>query len=755
MINISRRTFLKGIAAASVAAGSGFYIYPDREALAASDSPEIIKYTHCVMCNHGPKCGVKVIIKDNKVYRIEKRENYNNNLLCAKGLSSVQELYEPNRLLHPMKRTTPKGSEDPGWQQITWDEALAEIAKKLNKVKADYGAEKVMFMTGDPKEPRSAVQRLAFTFGSPNMGTESSTCYKGTELSMKLLYGPEWYTASSLATGAGPTPGATKLCIIWGNNPPWSGPFSYNGLRTAKEGGTVKFIVIDPRVTPTVHAFADMHLQLRPGTDGALALGFANYLIQEGKYDKEFVANWVHGFEEYAEYAKQFTPAKVAEITQIPEKTFLEAAKMIADAGSPITIKSSAAFPHHTNAVNNYRAIMSLIPLTGSLDVPGGHSIVNEPLKFDEWAGTFEFARSGDLLPQLDHLRVDRKYFPVWADTDQQGSVQLNAIPEYVETGAIRAAVMFGSNAMMWPQSQEYQKAFEKMDFAVAIDFYIRPWTHDYVDMVLPAAMSFERMAPLTVFGRKIFLREPVVPPLGEARSDWRICCDIGTALGYGDQFWGGGEKAEEECIREVLRTLGAGITLEDLRKAHPEGVAIPMKGKPQSKKYQLGLLRPDGQPGFTTPTGKVEFTSELLLKYGYDPLPVYKEPVYSPVSTPELLEKYPLIMCSGSRVPIYTHSKERELPWLNQFMREPIVRIDPETAKARGINNGDRVILSSPMGQEIALKAEITNILLPGMIDIFHGWEKANVNLLISRDFDPISGFPPFREGLCQVRKA
>ncbi len=203
--------------------------------------------------------------------------------------------------------------------------------------------------------------------------------------------------------------------------------------------------------------------------------------------------------------------------------------------------------------MNNYRAIMSLVPLTGSLDVAGGLKIADEPLNFDEWQMTFDFARSNDLLPKLDHLRVDREYFPVWADTDQQGILQLNRIPEYVETGAIRACVMFGGNAMMWPQSHLYQEAFQKMDFCVAADFYIRPWTHNYVDMVLPAAMSWERSCPLTVFGRKIFLREPAVAPAGEARPDYRICCDIGTALGYSEEFWGGGEKSEENCIRESI----------------------------------------------------------------------------------------------------------------------------------------------------------------------------------------------------------
>ena len=761
MANISRRTFLKGVAAsgAGIAIAGNMigsqYIYPDYEALAASTAPEEVKYSHCVMCNHGPKCGMKLILKEGKILRVEKREGYPNNILCAKGISSLQEIYDPNRLLYPHKRTTPKGSSDPKWERITWEEALETIATKFNQIKKDYGAEKVLFMTGDPKEPRSALQRLAFTFGSPNMGTESSTCYKGTELSAKLTYGTEWFTAKSLAMGGGPAPGKTSVAFIWSNNPAWSAPFSFNGMRNGKGSGT-KYIVVDPRVTPTVEQMADIHLQLRPGTDGALALCFGNYLIENDAYDKEFIEKWAHGFEEYKEYVKEFTIEKTAEICDLPIDRLTAACEMLANRTGPIVVKGSAAAPHHTNAVNDYRARLLLLPLTGSVDVPGGNTIPSEQLPFDEWAGTFEFARSGDLLPKLDHLRVDREYFPVWADTDQQGSVQLNKIPEYVKTGAIKACLMLGGNAMMWPQSQEYQQAFQDMEFVAAADFHIRPWTHNYVDMILPAAVSFERIAPLTVFGRNLFLKEKVVEPLGEARPDYQICCDIGVALGYEKEFWGGGPDSEENCLREVINTANLGVTYDDLKAAIPNPVAIPMKGEQQFKKYELGLLRPDGKPGFTSPTGKVEFTSEILREHGFDPLPIFKEPVLSPVSTPDVFKEFPLIMNSGNRVPIYTHSKERDVPWLRDIMPEPIIRLSKKDADDRGLVEGDMVKITSPVYKEgIVAQLEVTNIVKPGVIDMFHGWAKANINLLIARDFDPISGFPPFKEGLCQVEKA
>ncbi|MDR2530953.1 MAG: molybdopterin-dependent oxidoreductase, partial [Oscillospiraceae bacterium] len=547
------------------------------------------------------------------------------------------------------------------------------------------------------------------------------------------------------------------VCIIWGNNPAASAGWSVDRMKTTKEFGSVKYIVVDPKITNTVENFADVHIQLRPGTDGALALFFADQIIKSGNYDKDFVENWAHGFEEYALLAAEYSAEKTAEICGVAAETLLQAARLLTERTKPITIKSSAAQPHHTNGTNNYRAMMLLIPLTGSLDVEGGHAIANDVLDVDLSGSSYSFAKL-DLYPAIRHLRVDTPYHPLWDAVDIDGNIQINSLPEYVKTGAIRAAILFGGNAMMWAQSHEYQEALKNMDFAVAVDFRDNPWTHDYVDILLPAAMSYERSAPLTVNGRKIFLREPAIAPRGEARSDYRICCDLGTALGYGEVFFGGGENAEEGCLRETLRTLGGAktFTLEELRKASPDGLVIPIRGGPKYKKWELGLLRKDGKPGFETPSGKVEFVSELLREHGLDPRPVYVEPVYSPISTPEIAERFPLVMVAGSRVPYYSNAKHRELPWLRRFEPEPIVKLNPVDAEARGLRDGDRVRVTAPVNSDgIVVKLEVSRIIKPGVIDILHGWEHANANELITRDFDPISGFVPFREGLCEVRKA
>ncbi len=737
---ISRRAFAKaaavGVGASAVAGGFEF-LWPE-SAFADEDSPVEERFSYCDMCNHSPKCGITAHVRENKIVRIESRtDGYPNDPLCAKGLASIQQMYDPNRLLYPMKRTNPvKGiDEDPGWEQISWDEAYDTIAAKMQECKGSYGPDSVFFYCGDPKEPRGAVNRLANLFGSTTYGNESSTCAYATIIAGQLAYGIG-------GMGTNPT-AASKSCLIWSLNPAWSLPNRFGKLVDLKKNGT-KFVVVDPRVTPTVEALADVHLQPRPGTDGALALGMANCMIENGWYDQEFCETWGHGWEEFKEYVKDFTLEKTEEITWVPAEKIKAAAEIWGTGKPGAPIYSASPVVHHTNGGYNQMAICLVAAMQGALDMEGGLT-VGGGLPFDLFAATAQFTRE-DLYEEIKGNRYDLEDFPIWAKYVKQ--MQTNRFPEYVADGKIKM-MMWGGNALMWPQSPLYQEAIGSLEFAAAADYFYRPWTHNFCDIILPAAMCMERMAPLSVFGRKIYLREPVVAPQGEAREDWQIAMELGCRLGFEEECFGGNVEA---CIEEVLATSGCGVTLQDLRE-HPEGVVVPPAGETQYKKYETGGIRKDGQPGFNTPTGKVEFVSEVLREAGFNGLPLWNEPVHSPVSTPEEFERYPLILNTGSRVPMYTHTKERNIPWLNQFMPEPIVRLNPVDAEERGLVDGDRARIFNDLG-EIEMVVEVTNLVLPGCVDMFHGWVGANVNLLVSRDFDPITGYPPFKEGLCQVEK-
>ena len=739
---MSRRGFVAGAAVAGAAIGmgisdGGFNFFHPKSAFADENAPIEEKYSYCDMCNHVPKCGIACSVQDGKIVRVASREKYPTSPLCAKGIASLQELYDPHRVLKPMKRTNAKGTGSPEWTDISWEEAYATIAEKLNAIKAQHGPDAVLFYCGDPKEPRGAMQRLATLFGSTSYGTESSLCAAASWMCANMVFGQN-------SMGQDPTD-ATKSAIIWSLNPAWSQPNRFNGLMSAKERG-VKFVVVDPRITPTVSGLADVHLQLRPGTDGALAAGFINQLIVQDLCDKDFIDNWTHGFDELKAYVADFSPEKVEEITWVPADKLVEAAKLIGENAPSTLVTSSKAGCHATNVGHFQRAVFMIPALLGSLDVAGGLPL-GPGLPFDYAASTKAFQLENVYEEQgYQQRRLDLKDFPVWAKYYKM--MQTELLPEYVADGKIRAGVLLGVNSMMWPNTPMYQEAIKNMEFTVAIDYYMRPWTHDFVDMLLPSAMCYERTAALAIFGRKIFLREPVVAPMGESREDWQIILEIGCALGYQTECFGGSVDA---ALEELLRTADIGVSLADLR-ANPNGLDVPGPA-PEERKYASGKLRKDGQPGFNTATGKVELVSTVLEGLGFDGLPIYEEPVHSPYSGKAEDAAYPLVLNTGSRVPYYTHSKLRDLPWLNQFMPDPIVRMNVKDAEPRGLADGVKVKVFNWQG-EIEMNVEVTNMVMPGVVDIFHGWAQADVNKLTTRDFDPITGFPPFSSGLCEVAK-
>ena len=690
---------------------------------------EVAGYTFCDACNEGVLCGIKFFKKGAIVTHIESWPENPHSVLCSKAYATLQRLYNPKRLKYPMKRTNPKGSPDPGFVRISWDEAYDTIVGHLNRIKKEHSPHSVFFYVGDPKEPRAAVLRLAATYGSVNYGTESSTACRMAGLMAELLtYGfPCLGNLPSKETG---------VMLIWGTNPAHSGvPFMcYGHLADAKERG-VKFIVVDPRNTPTA-SLADIHLRNRPATTAALAAGMMHVTFKEELHDKEFCDKWIHGIEELKDYVKEFTPEKVEEITWVPAKKIIDAARLYAT-NAPGGIMVGHATQHDTNAVNNHRSILMVPAVCGYIDIPGGIMVPTNPPLMDMLPPKFSLTEK---MKQMKAHRLDLKVFPAW--TEKIVDVQTNHLVEWIKEGKVKAFLGWGFNAMIWPQTHEYQQAIERLEFSMAVDYFYRPWTHYYVDLVLPAAMNYERLAPISVKGRKVFGRTPI-KPVGECKEDWQIALEIGTRLGYPDIFFNGDVEAACNDILKMWK-----LNYDDLRKNQVTGVVIPAKGPELYRKYETGKMRKDGKPGFMTPSGKIEAVSLDLKKHGYPALPEYKEPM-------QVTPGYPLILVSGSRIPYITHSKWREdAPWLLELQREPLLTINPKDAAKRDIYRGDYVFLKSAYGQ-IRVKAKPTLMVPAGVVFMMHGWANANVNELIPRKFDPISGFPPYKETPCLVVKA
>lgn len=689
----------------------------------ASTEPEVIKNGICYMCT--TRCPTRIHLVNGKATQIDVVDP-NVADLCPRGRAQLDFVYHPERLQTPLKRTGRRF--EGAFVPISWDEALDTVAKQFLKVKTEYGPESVVFWIAYTKEPRPYFHRLTHAFGSPNYCTESSNCFSAQWLAAVLTYGKDygyWQGQSNIVSTA------TKCKLVWSSSIEQSLPVVWDHHLHAKEKG-LKLIVVDPCRT-TIASMADIHLQLRPGTDGALALGMINVIINEKLYDKEFVEKWTVGFDDLKKLVQEYTPKKVEEISWVPAAKIKKAAIVYATEKPAQIGMSGNSTTHHYNGVQNHRAIILLPALTGNVEVPGGNrwtpdSIPTNDITLHDRVAT---------MPQ--GLGADR--FPIW--TSMYKEMESNVLAERIESGKpypIKAIFGAGLHPAYFPNSNRLAESLKKLDFIAVTDYFHTAGTR-LADIVLPISSWLERHILITNPGSATLI-EPAIEPVGQTWPEWKIYFELAKRLGLGDEFWNGDLEA---CFNYILQP--SGITVDDLVRQPDGTVKRPVPSRP-AKYYE--------QAGFQTPSGKVEICSSILAKHGHDPLPVYKEPAESPVSKPQLADSYPLVLTTGARMLPFTHSQFRNIPQLRQLMPDPLVDINPVDADVRGIKSGDIVMIVSPRGS-IMMKAHVTDTILPGVVSLPHHWPgEANVNTLIDdKNLDPISGFAPFKSSLCQVGKA
>jgi len=403
---------------------------------------------------------------------------------------------------------------------------------------------------------------------------------------------------------------------------------------------------------------------------------------------------------------------------------------------------------YSNSGVQAIRAVLTLFALAGHLDVPGGIGLAMAN-------SHFPVNRSCN-QPNVNLDRaVGVEKFPIYTLYRHEPHAS-RLVPSVLEGDPypIRGLIIHGSHLLTaWPQVPVWRAALEKLDFLVCID---RTLTADaaYADVVLPATTMFEIESYMT-YGPVFRLREKLIEPVGEARNDYLIMAELARRLGYGHLY----PQSEEQVIRFVLE--GSGFTLKDVREAGG-WVKIPTPMM-EYKKWEKGGLRPDGQPGFDTPTGKFEIWSTVLEEYGYEPLPKYTEPSEGPRSTPELLDGFPLVFNSGARPHTDFHSQHHGVPGLMKDHPEPTVEINSLDAEARGIQSGDLVEVRTVRGA-VPFRARVTDDIVKGAMECNQGggtpvgpkaWQEWNVNKLTDNDnFDEVSGFPVYKALLCDVAK-
>jgi len=671
--------------------------------------------------------------------------------ICKLGQHSPEIVYSANRLLHPLRRKGPRGTFD--FERITWEEAFREITRRLESIKEEWGPESAAIYTGrgsfelamcDVFQPKgiavSSASSVLFPFGSPNTMGVGALCYVSY-----AMIAPHVTMGGMLIDMFSDIENA-ELIVVWGANPATdSPPLDLKRIQEAVDRGA-EVVVIDPRRTMTAKLTGARWIPVRPGTDGALALGMINVLIAEELYDERFVSDWTHGFDELAQYVQHFRPEVVESITGVPAETVRQLAGKLANANGAAPVMYTG-LEYSDSGAQAIRATMVLWALAGQLDVPGGRC-------FAMPENSFPINRDGHIANPDVKKALGRDRFPVYSE--YRGESHANALPDSVLNGRpyrIRSLIVLGASIITaWPQPQIWRETLGALDFLTCIDVNL---TADcaYADIVLPAATWYEIESYMR-FGPVFRIRERVIEPLGESRNAFFILAELANRLGYGGLY----PQSEEELLRHALR--GSPFTLEDVRAAG--GVVQMQTAMMQYKKWEKGLLRKDGKPGFETPTGKFEIASTILAEHGYDPLPVYTEPAEGPIAQPDMAEKFPLVFNSGARVTTDFRSQFHGIPGLVRERPEPTVMINSRDAERRAIKHGSAVYVRSPRGS-VKMRAVVTDDIVPGAVDANMGgggplgpraWQECNINDLTDLRYDPISGFPIYKSLLCDVVK-
>ncbi len=701
--------------------------------------PTLCDRCHC-------SCGVLAHVRDGKVVKVEGDPSFpqNEGFMCPKGLAVVQFLNHPDRLRYPMKRVGARGE----WERLSWDEALDMAAAGFKAVIEKYGPETVTWSWGDVGFHSHAITKQAWLYamGSPtHFHSDAHYCHSPVLIANAMVFGDR------VTSEEGPDYRNSRCIMLWGGNPVASHPTRARDIMIGKKRGA-KLIVIDPRMTE-IAAKADLFLQLRPSTDDALCLAILNVIISEGIYDKEFVARWCLGFEELRERVSHFPPEMVSEITWVPADDIVRAARTYA-LNRPATVHTRVGVQMSIKVNETIRAVSILAAICGNLDVKGGHIFPERARAFKSRATVTKEHLT--LPPEKTDIVIGAKEFPLFSGTHSM-------VGNYTHPPSTIHAMITGEPypiKALWAQNDlllaledtmETRKALDHVEFLVGSDFFMTPQLA-LCDLILPPCSYLSRdEVEYLFYNNFIGARRKVVEPEFSLPSDRTIDLEVIRRMGYE--------------VPEVVKTIEAyndyqlkdmGITFKQLNKRRF------VREDVRYKKYE--------EIGFNTPSGKVELYSTLAERYGYDPLPSYRENPETPLTQPETAKEYPLVLITGARNVAYFHGSNRQIPWLRELFPRPTVEIHPGTAEKLGIREGDEVWIEAPHGRgRVKMWAELTEAVDPRVVsapshwwfperkeDKLRGVYESNINVIMSNDppYDPVSGATPIRGNLCKVYK-
>jgi len=698
--HIGRRTFLKlsGLVALAGIDFIGLRRLGAAEAKAAQVAQDEWVATCCNMC--GGTTGIFARVYNGRVIKIEPNSfnpvgicNISTDFaslkstgarMCPKGNAGIMSQYDPDRVKRPLKRIGERGAG--GWQEISYEQAVSEIAGKLAAIKAESGPEKVVWFTED-NTCVPIQQSFCNVFGTPNFLLHANLCDVARKFGFEKTLG----NGRPLADFRN-----TKYMLIFGWNP--LGAMKWAHLpRIVLDGlaNGARLVLVDPRCTETAQKalqYGGRWLPIKPGTDGALALALANVIISERLYDADFVANWAVGFDEFSALVATKTPGWAARITGIAASTIRQVARELATT-KPAVVDAWSGPGQHMNGAEGSRAIAALAGLIGQVDKPGTMILPGRK------GPKFTVPPAPSPLPP----RVDRQNSTQYPFAHSSGvyvearDAMITGLP-YLPRAAF---FMMQNFVFSVPNTAKNLQALRNLELIVAVDTHMSE-TALMADYVIPGTTYLERyeLLPQWVTFPVVALRQPVVPPLFGQKPEYEFVKDLALALGYNSYPF---NVTYEKYMDDAL-LAGLNISLAQL-KAMDGATWIGVET--QYDKYKA--------TGFATPSKKFEFYSQQMLDKGLNPLPNYV-PTEDGPST-----RYPFHIINWKEA-MHTHSRTMNNRWLMEFHGENELWININRAKTLGIGDGDMVTVENQYARARA-RAKVTRRIRPDVVGLLHGF--------------------------------
>ena len=667
-------------------------------------------------------CSLEVDVADGRIVDVTGTAGhpFTQGVICGKVREYAERVHSPLRVLTPLRRAGVKG--EGRFQPISWDDALAEIARRWRAIAAEHGGEAIL-----PFSYAGSMGQVQFFAGHPlfhALGASRldrsicvSTAYTGWRATVGQVTGND----SEQMVGA-------DLIVLWGVNAAYSTINVMTLVKQARQRGA-HVVVIDPYRTPTA-VQADEHLAVRPGTDGALALAVMHVLIAEGRVDRNYVERATLGFEALAEHVKAWPPERVAPIVGLDASSIVAFARRYG-ASARAFIRVGIGLSRHDNGGMTCRTIACLPALTGAYADPHGGALLSSGGAF---ALDLRALERPDLMPTppprvINMIRLGRAL----TDPDMRPPV--------------KALYVYSSNpAAVCPNQTLVLRGLAREDLFTVVHEQVMTDTAHYADLVLPATTSMEHADLYRSFGQFYFqYAEPVIAPQGEARSNWEVFAALARAVGVATDHYARGHDAALSAALAGGEPHVRAVTLERLKREKSVRLALPRPYLPFA----------DGAP---TPSGKVEFVSASLAAHGLPALPTWTPLAEGPARA-DLVARFPL-QCIVPPNRFFLNSSFSQSERLRKRQGTPTVMLAPDDAAARGIVDGDAVRVESPRGAA-RFTARLTDATRPGVAVIegiwwhrFHPGGRG-VNVLTDDRFTDMGGGPAFHSNLVEVTRA